>query len=58
MNYYLQLRYARARLHRKFNNKTYPNRTPTPSQYQYASGKSPRDFKVIIPNGSVAKGGT
>jgi hypothetical protein len=31
---------------------------PTPIQYQYASGKSPRDFKICTPNGSVELSGT
>jgi len=31
---------------------------PTPIQYQYASGKIPRDFNTVTPNGSVELGGT
>lgn len=36
----------------------YPMEAPTPIQYQYASGKIPRDFKTFTPNGSVELGGT
>jgi len=35
----------------------YPMEAPTPIQYQYASGKIPRDFKICTPNGSVESGG-
>jgi len=36
----------------------YPMEAPTPIQYQYASGKIPRDFNTFTPNGSVELGGT
>lgn len=36
----------------------YAMEAPTPIQYQYASGKIPRDFKICTPSGSVESGGT
>lgn len=46
----------RARVKAMCNSSTKPNRAPNPSQYQYASGKNPRDFKTCTPSGSFESG--
>ena len=54
----LRSRYFNANVKRKLNRKQYPIKAPTPIQYQRASGKIPRDFKIKTPIGSVELGGT
>lgn len=53
----LRSRYFRVNVKRKLNRKQYPIKAPTPIQYQCASGKIPRDFKIETPNGSLEFGG-
>jgi hypothetical protein len=43
---------------RKLNRKIYPIKAPTPIQYQFACGKTPRDFKTKTPNTSEELGDT